>query len=49
LALFSSIRKIEEKREELKLNRTFQLFISIDDVNLLGGNINNMKRNTGTE
>jgi hypothetical protein len=47
-ALDSSIRKVKENREVLKLNRTFQLSLSVD-VNLLSGNINNVKRNTGTQ
>lgn len=31
------------------MNRTFQLFVSVDDVNLLSENINNVKWNTGTQ
>jgi hypothetical protein len=46
LALDSSIRKVKENREELKLNRTFQLFVSVDEVNLLSENIKIMRKGT---
>jgi hypothetical protein len=32
----------------LKLNGTHQLLIYADDINLLGDNIDNIKKNTGT-
>jgi hypothetical protein len=39
-------RKIQENPVELKLNGTHQLLIYADDVNLLGGNIDNIRKNT---
>jgi hypothetical protein len=34
---------------EIKLNETHQLLICDDNVNLLGDNVNNLKKNTGTQ
>jgi hypothetical protein len=49
LALDSSIRKVKENREELKLNRTLHRLVSVGDVNLLSENVNNVRRATGTQ
>jgi hypothetical protein len=38
-----AIRKVEEN---LKLHGTHQLLVNADDVNLLGNNIDNIKKNT---
>jgi hypothetical protein len=43
-----AIRKVQEIQVELKSNGTHQLLVSADDVNLLGDNIDTMKKNTQT-
>jgi sorting nexin-29 len=47
-ALEYAIRKVQENQVELKLNGTHQLMAYADDVNLLGGNIDTIMRNTDT-
>jgi hypothetical protein len=46
--LKNAIRKLQESQVGLKLNRTHQLMVSADDVNLLGDNINTIKKNKET-
>jgi hypothetical protein len=41
-----AISKIQANQEGLKLNGTHQILVCADDVNLLGGNIHSMKKNT---
>jgi hypothetical protein len=46
--LKNTIKKVQENNVRLKLNGTHQLFVHADDVNLLGDNINTIKKNIET-
>jgi hypothetical protein len=43
-----AIRKIQKNQVDLKLSGTHQLLFCVDDVNLLGDNIDTIQQNTQT-
>jgi hypothetical protein len=42
----NAIRRVQASQEGLKLNRTHQLLVYADDVNVLGGSIHTVTKNT---
>ena len=46
LALECAIRRVQVNQNDLKLNGTFQLLVYADGVNILGGNVRTVEKNT---
>ena len=46
-ALEYAIKRVQINRDGLKLNDTHQLFVYADDVNILGGSVQTVKKNAG--
>ena len=45
-ALEYAIRRVQVNQDGLKLSGTHQLLVYVDDVNVLGGSVHTIKKNT---
>jgi hypothetical protein len=45
-ALECAIRKIQENEKGFELNETYRLLVSANNLNVLGGNMNTIEKNT---
>jgi hypothetical protein len=45
-ALEYAFRRLQVNQDGLKVNGTHQLLVYADDVNILGGSVHNIKKNT---
>ena len=45
-ALQYAIRRVQVNKDEMKLNGKHQLLVYADDVNILGGSVHTIKKNT---
>jgi hypothetical protein len=45
-ALEYAMRKVQVNQDELRLNGTSQILVYVDDVNILGGSVCTIKKNT---
>ena len=46
LCLVCAIRRFQVNQDQPKLNRTYQLFVYVGGVNILGGRVRTVKKNT---